>query len=97
MKKLIEKIKQFQKLAQQLEGYEIADLPDLPEDFEPEGLWDEIIMTYGDNPSVKVLLNILREHEIKAHSIGNAIYVFDGVDKKIIPANLKSVMTYLGY
>lgn len=77
---------------------EELDTYDLPEDFEPSGLYEDVLMHYGKQPPMSVLLRLLREHEIKAHQIGKYISVIDlGGVKNIIPANLKSVMSYLGY
>ncbi len=74
------------------------DPAELSEDYEPQGLQDEVLMQHGPKPSVQHLLNILREHGVKGHAFGRGISVLDaGGVKSIIPATLKSVMKYLGY
>lgn len=73
------------------------DLDKVSEDYEPEGLQDEILLNYGPKPPINVLLKILMEHGVKCHAFGNGISVLVDGEKKIIPATLKSVMSYLGY
>lgn len=95
-------IKYLLKVAEKL-GRKYGSLPidtdpqDIPQDYQPEGLQDEVLMNYGPTPPVERLLHILKQHGIRGHAFGRGIYVYDGGEKKIIPANLTSVMSYLGY
>lgn len=74
------------------------DLENLPEDYEPQGLEEEIELRHGPKPSIERLLKVLNEHGIRGHAFRHGIYVVDSSgEKKIIPATLQAVMSYLGY
>lgn len=57
------------------------------------GLQDEVEARYGEKPPVAILIKIMKEHGVDAAAYKDGLRV----DGEQIPADLQSVMNWLGY